>query len=97
MRGRAGAAGEAPWSGPVRERAGRLREQAGRLRAGAEAVTLPGPEGAALRERILTHAERAENAARSLERAADALFGHEAVLGVLARRRREHGGATHIG
>ncbi|MEU7137417.1 hypothetical protein [Streptomyces sp. NPDC046261] len=97
MTARARAVGGAPWSGPVRERAVRLREQAGRLRAGAEAVTLPGPEGAALRQRILAHAERAEHAARSLERAAEALFGHEAVLAVLARRRREHGGATRVG
>ncbi|MEU4212598.1 hypothetical protein AB0F13_21815 [Streptomyces sp. NPDC026206] len=93
MTGRVGAAGQAAWSGSVRERAGRLREQAGRLRAAAEAVSAVDAEGTALRRQILAHADRAEHAARALERAADVLLGHEAVLAVLARRRREAGGA----
>ncbi|MEU3356170.1 hypothetical protein [Streptomyces sp. NPDC037389] len=91
------AGGGAPWSGRVRAQAGRLREQAGRLRAGAEAVALPGTEGTALRRNLLAHAGRAETAARSLERAADALLGHEAVLAALARTRREGGGARNTG
>ncbi|RLU82310.1 hypothetical protein CTZ27_30675 [Streptomyces griseocarneus] len=74
------------WSRPVREQAAELREQAGRLRAGAAGVDLPDPDGAALRKQILTHAARAESAARSLERAADALADHEAVLAALAKR-----------
>ncbi|MET9644298.1 hypothetical protein ACFZB6_26405 [Streptomyces syringium] len=90
-------AGIAPWSQPVHAQAGRLREQAARLREGAAAVSLPGAEGAALRRRILGHAARAESAARSLDRTADALFAHEAVLTALATRRRETGGATHLG
>ncbi|GAA0490391.1 hypothetical protein ABZ951_31755 [Streptomyces sp. NPDC046215] len=84
------------WSGPVREQARRLREQAGRLRAGAGAASLPGAEGKALRKRILAHADRAETAAHSLERAADALSDHERVLAALAARRRENGGSAQI-
>ncbi|GHC43341.1 hypothetical protein [Streptomyces cinnamoneus] len=97
MTGPGGSAGGTAWSGTVRERADRLRDQADRLRAGAGAVTLPGAEGTALRQRILTHAVRAETAALALERAAEALHGHEAVLAALARRRRAKGGAPHIG
>ncbi|MEU2872493.1 hypothetical protein ABZ769_25300 [Streptomyces olivoreticuli] len=89
--------GAAPWSQPVRTEATQLLEQARRLRAGAMTVTLPDPEGAALRKQILGHAERAESAARSLQQAADALAGHERVLAALARRRRENGGATQTG
>lgn len=92
-----GGAGGVPWSRSVRAQADNLREQAGRLRASADAVTLLGAEGTALRQRILTHADRAETAARSLERAAESLLGHEAVLAALARKRRESGGATRIG
>ncbi|MEV6674040.1 hypothetical protein [Streptomyces sp. NPDC051162] len=88
--------GAAPWSRPVRAEATHLLDQARRLRAGAMTVSLPDPEGAALRKRILGHAERAEAAARSLERAADALADHERVLSALERRRRENGGATQI-
>ncbi|MFE0042107.1 hypothetical protein [Streptomyces albireticuli] len=86
--------GTAPWSRPVRAQAERLREEAGRLRASADGVTLPGVEGTVLRRRIVSHAERAERAARSLERAAEALARHEALLAALARGRRESGGAT---
>ncbi|MBB4895284.1 uncharacterized protein YggE [Streptomyces olivoverticillatus] len=90
--------GAAPvWSRPVREQAVRLKSQAERLRASAEGMTLPGPEGAALRLRVLAQADRAETAARSLERAAEALGEHEAVLAALARRRREGGGARAAG
>ncbi|MGW2185306.1 hypothetical protein [Streptomyces sp. NPDC001719] len=88
--------GAGPWSRPVRAEATQLLDQARRLRAGAMTVSLPDPEGAALRKQILGHAERAESAARSLERAADALADHERVLRALERRRRENGGATQI-
>ncbi|MBT2387325.1 hypothetical protein [Streptomyces sp. ISL-11] len=86
----------APWSRPVRAQAEQLREQAGRLRASAAAVDLPGVEGTVWRRRITAHAERAETAARSLERAAEALARHEEVLAALSRARRESGGATQI-
>ncbi|MGW1076570.1 hypothetical protein [Streptomyces sp. NPDC002537] len=83
------------WSRPVREQAAELLEQARRLRAGAMSVTLPDPDGAALRRQILRHAERAESAARSLERAADALTSHEAVLAALAQQ--DNGAAPRSG
>ncbi|MEV4439397.1 hypothetical protein AB0K09_10300 [Streptomyces sp. NPDC049577] len=87
----------ASWSRTVRAQADRLREEAGRLRVSAAAVTLPGAEGVELRLRILSHAERAETAARSLDGAADALLGHEAVLAALARGRDAGGGARQLG